>query len=150
MIDDDLKDLSRCMERHRVVLGHRDDDSEQAIDCYGLNVLVAGTSGSGKSTITTGILERLAEQGYQFVVVDPEGDSMAITSSLETVGVRDTGWAALNRDPLEDRVEFTCPQCGTKGTKDEREDRARRITSRTASCRTWKAKERPAVAASTR
>ncbi len=41
---------------------------------YGLNLLVAGTSGSGKSTITTGILERLAEQGYQFAVIDPEGD----------------------------------------------------------------------------
>lgn len=44
--------------------------------------------------------------------------------SLETVGVRYTGWAALNRDPLEDRVEFTCPQCGTKGTKAARRPRA--------------------------
>ena len=44
--------------------------------------------------------------------------------SLETVGVRYTGWAALNRDPLEDRVEFTCPQCGTKGTKAVRRPRA--------------------------
>ena len=35
----------------------------------------------------------------------------------ETIGVRYTGWAALNRDPLEDLVEFTCPQCGTQGTK---------------------------------
>ena len=38
-------------------------------------------------------------------------------SSIETVGVRLTGWAALNRDPLEDRVEYTCPQCGTRGAK---------------------------------
>ena len=45
-------------------------------------------------------------------------------NSLETVGVRYTGWAALNRDPLEDRVEFTCPQCGEKGTKAARRPRA--------------------------
>jgi hypothetical protein len=40
-----------------------------------------------------------------------------MSRSAETVGVRYTGWAALNRDPLDDRVEYTCPHCGTKGTK---------------------------------
>jgi hypothetical protein len=34
----------------------------------------AGTSGSGKSTFAVGFLERLAERGYQFCVIDPEGD----------------------------------------------------------------------------
>jgi hypothetical protein len=38
-------------------------------------------------------------------------------SSVETVGVRYTGWAALNRDPLEDPVEYVCPHCGTHGAK---------------------------------
>jgi hypothetical protein len=45
-------------------------------------------------------------------------------NSLETIGVRYTGWAALNRDPLEDRVEFTCPQCGAQGDKAARRPRA--------------------------
>jgi hypothetical protein len=45
-------------------------------------------------------------------------------SSLETVGVRYTGWAALNRDPLEDVVEYTCPHCGTRGTKAARRPRS--------------------------
>ena len=44
--------------------------------------------------------------------------------STETVGVRYTGWAALNRDPLEDPVEYTCPHCGTKGTKAARRPRS--------------------------
>ena len=35
---------------------------------------VVGQSGSGKSTLAMGFLERLEEQGYQYVVVDPEGD----------------------------------------------------------------------------
>ncbi len=45
-------------------------------------------------------------------------------TSLETVGIRYTGWAALNRDPLEDTVEYTCPHCGTKGAKAARRPRA--------------------------
>ena len=45
-------------------------------------------------------------------------------SSIETVGVRYTGWAALNRDPSEDLVEYTCPHCGTHGTKNARRPRS--------------------------
>ena len=37
--------------------------------------------------------------------------------SLETVGIRVTGWAALNRDPQSDLVEFKCPKCGAEGMK---------------------------------
>ena len=44
--------------------------------------------------------------------------------TFETVGVRYTGWAALNRDPLEDRVEFVCPNCGTQGAKAARRPRS--------------------------
>ena len=36
--------------------------------------MVCGTSGSGKSTVTTAIMERLADAAYQVLVVDPEGD----------------------------------------------------------------------------
>ena len=45
-------------------------------------------------------------------------------NSLETIGVRYTGWAALNRDPLEDHVEFTCPHCGVAGVKNARRPRS--------------------------
>jgi hypothetical protein len=41
----------------------------------------------------------------------------------EVVGVRRTGWAALDRDPQEDRVEFVCPHCGKKGQKNARRER---------------------------
>jgi hypothetical protein len=36
--------------------------------------LLAGTSGGGKSTLATGMLERIIEKGYQFCIIDPEGD----------------------------------------------------------------------------
>jgi len=41
----------------------------------------------------------------------------------EVVGVRRTGWAALDRDPQLDVVEFTCPHCGAKGQKKARHER---------------------------
>jgi hypothetical protein len=44
--------------------------------------------------------------------------------SPEALGVRYTGWAALDRDPQEDRVEFVCPHCGRQGAKGARRARA--------------------------
>ena len=42
----------------------------------------------------------------------------------ETIGVRFTGRAALDRDPLEDKLEFVCPFCEVPGTKSARRPRA--------------------------
>jgi hypothetical protein len=44
--------------------------------------------------------------------------------SMATVGVRYTGWAALDRDPQDDRIEFECPRCGTAGSKPARRSRS--------------------------
>ena len=44
--------------------------------------------------------------------------------NVETVGVRRTGWAALDRDPQQDTVEYTCPHCGAQGQKKARRERA--------------------------
>ncbi|HEX2227115.1 MAG TPA: DUF87 domain-containing protein [Candidatus Binatia bacterium] len=41
---------------------------------YGLNILIAGPSASGKSTLAVGVIERLISGAYQVCVVDPEGD----------------------------------------------------------------------------
>lgn len=45
-------------------------------------------------------------------------------SAIDTIGIRYTGWAALNRDPLQDTVEYTCPHCGAKGSKSARRPRS--------------------------
>jgi HAD superfamily hydrolase (TIGR01484 family) len=37
-------------------------------------VLIAGSSGAGKSKLATLLLERIADRGYQACVIDPEGD----------------------------------------------------------------------------
>jgi HAD superfamily hydrolase (TIGR01484 family) len=74
LLANDLADLEEKLERHHVLLGHEADGAEVRLPSYGGGLLVAGPSGSGKSTIVTGYLERLAEHGYQFCLIDPEGD----------------------------------------------------------------------------
>jgi predicted RNA-binding Zn-ribbon protein involved in translation (DUF1610 family) len=44
--------------------------------------------------------------------------------NVETIGVRRTGWAALDRDPQQDKVEFVCPYCGARDQKNARRERA--------------------------
>jgi ABC-type phosphonate transport system ATPase subunit len=74
IVKEDLKARSDRLRRHEILLGHRDGHEEVRLCPYGVNLLITGPSGSGKSTVTTAFLERLKEQGYQFCVIDPEGD----------------------------------------------------------------------------
>src|SRR6185295_18271721 len=74
MLADDLAQLAPRLGRHDLPLGHDVEGRPVTVPAYGATVLIAGTSGGGKSTIVTGLIERLAEKGYQHCVVDPEGD----------------------------------------------------------------------------
>jgi hydroxymethylpyrimidine pyrophosphatase-like HAD family hydrolase len=96
LITDDLAALAPRLTRHGILLGKRDDGSEERIEPYGLGVLVTGTSGSGKSTLTKGLLERLAAAGYQYVIIDPEGDYERFEGAV-TLG-------DAKRAPLPDEV----------------------------------------------
>jgi HAD superfamily hydrolase (TIGR01484 family) len=70
----DLKELEPQLKRHEIPLGTTSSREEVSISPYGASILLAGTSGGGKSTFATGLLERLREGGYQFCILDPEGD----------------------------------------------------------------------------
>src|SRR5262245_48635865 len=74
LIATDLRDLSPVVERQRILIGHADDGSDLSLESFDGNVLVAGPSGSGKTTVTTALLERILDAGFQFCVIDPEGD----------------------------------------------------------------------------
>jgi HAD superfamily hydrolase (TIGR01484 family) len=74
LIADDLASLEGRLTRHHLLLGTRPDGSRECIRPYGSSMLIAGPSASGKSTVATGLLERLMEAKYQFCIVDPEGD----------------------------------------------------------------------------
>jgi HAD superfamily hydrolase (TIGR01484 family) len=71
----DLAELAPALSRHDIPLGHgADGAADVLLPAYGASLLVAGTSGAGKSTAVVGICERMADRGYQHVIVDPEGD----------------------------------------------------------------------------
>ena len=74
LIANDLCRLEDRLPQHSVQIGRRSDGSVVAVAPYGKNILIAGPSASGKSTITAGIVERLIHQEYQLCIIDPEGD----------------------------------------------------------------------------
>jgi HAD superfamily hydrolase (TIGR01484 family) len=82
LVTDDLAALEPKLHRHHVLLGTLDDDSEFNVVPYGTVGLVAGGSGSGKTTATSGLIERIAESGYQVCIIDPEGDHEAFPAAV--------------------------------------------------------------------
>ena len=91
----DLAELAAKLVRHHIKVG-TDGDETITIDPYATNIMICGTSGSGKSTLTSAILERLGDAGYQYAIVDPEGDY----ASLETAVVL----GGTQREPLIDEI----------------------------------------------
>lgn len=82
LLSDDLRAVEDRLTRHRIVVGTAQTGDQLDLSPYGPKVLVTGSSGSGKSTIATGLLERIAERGYQVCVIDPEGDYEAFEGAV--------------------------------------------------------------------
>jgi hydroxymethylpyrimidine pyrophosphatase-like HAD family hydrolase len=74
MVGSDLANLRERLSRHRIPIGKASDGQEVSVVPYGENLLLAGTSGGGKSTFATAFVEALAQCAYQFCIIDPEGD----------------------------------------------------------------------------
>jgi HAD superfamily hydrolase (TIGR01484 family) len=81
LVATDLKELEDRLH-HKLLLGKRLNGAEVWQQPYGKNILIAGTSGAGKSTIAMGFLERLEEQAYQYLIIDPEGDYSSFPGSV--------------------------------------------------------------------
>ena len=73
LLADDLRRFDSHLKRHHIVIGTTDGHEVKHLP-YGVNALLAGKSGGGKTTLATGLLERLVEQDYQVCILDPEGD----------------------------------------------------------------------------
>lgn len=73
LVDDDLRSVGSRLARARLDAGTREDSSVVHLTPFE-TVLVTGTSGSGKSTTVTALLEQMRDQDYQYCVIDPEGD----------------------------------------------------------------------------
>lgn len=74
LLASDLSTLEPRLTRYDILLGKREGDTEARLKPYGHNLLLAGSSQGGKTTLASGIIEWLAEQGYQLCILDPEGD----------------------------------------------------------------------------
>ncbi len=95
LVAEDLRSADPKLSRRRILLGHAGDEPI-TVSAYGPSLLMAGPSGTGKSSVLRGFLEGLAEQAYQFCVVDPEGDYDQLGAAV-TLGSAD-------RAPLVDEA----------------------------------------------
>jgi hydroxymethylpyrimidine pyrophosphatase-like HAD family hydrolase len=88
LLHDDLASHEPELTRHHLLLGRDSSDQEVRIPPYGENILLTGTSGSGKSALAATLLEGLSEAKYTFCVVDPDGVHDA-TSGAVSLGASD-------------------------------------------------------------
>jgi HAD superfamily hydrolase (TIGR01484 family) len=96
LIADDLATVNERLKRHGILVGKTAAGEERRLDPFGVNLLIAGSSASGKSTITTGLLERLEAKRYQFVIIDPEGDYSTLAKAFVL--------GDISRPPLAEEV----------------------------------------------
>jgi len=72
IVRDDARVLAP--RRHGILVGHDREGREVYLEPHRGTVLIAGSSGIGKSTIATALTERMVEKALEFCVFDPEGD----------------------------------------------------------------------------
>ena len=82
LVESGPRDATPSVDRHRLQLGTIDADTPLTVPVHGTRLLIAGASGSGKSTIATALLEQLLEARYQCCLIDPEGDYSSLEPAI--------------------------------------------------------------------
>jgi hydroxymethylpyrimidine pyrophosphatase-like HAD family hydrolase len=83
MLADDLASREGgSLARHDILLGKDAQGKRIALSPFRVSALVVGSSGSGKSTVVAGLVERLRAAGYNFCIIDPEGDYDSVESAV--------------------------------------------------------------------
>ena len=73
LTETDLAGRRTSVARVQPFIGETDDGLSRQLNPFE-TVLVTGSSGAGKSTVVTALLEQMVANNIQFCVVDPEGD----------------------------------------------------------------------------
>jgi hydroxymethylpyrimidine pyrophosphatase-like HAD family hydrolase len=74
LVTHDLANAPPARHRRALNIGKDANGKEVSLPAAGVSLLVSGTHGSGKSSLTRRILERLSSAGYQFCVLDGRGE----------------------------------------------------------------------------
>ena len=82
LIRDDLASLDHLLLRHFLPVGEKSNGEAYEISPAGTNLLISGSSGSGKTTLCAALLEQITAKGYQYCLIDPEGDYNYISGAL--------------------------------------------------------------------
>jgi hydroxymethylpyrimidine pyrophosphatase-like HAD family hydrolase len=82
LINSELSGLNDKLTRHYLKLGEEEGGRSFAISPYRSGILLSGVSGSGKTTFTISIIESLKGKGYQFCLIDPEGDYLELPGAV--------------------------------------------------------------------
>lgn len=77
--------------RWEVPVGNADDGTRVTVPGGGANVLITGASGSGKSFLAGTLVEGLVLRGYSVLVMDAEGDHVALGRLAGTAAVGGEG-----------------------------------------------------------
>jgi hydroxymethylpyrimidine pyrophosphatase-like HAD family hydrolase len=98
MLATDLADIDTNVRRQRIRLAEWEDGKPEYLTPHRESLLLSGSSGGGKTTFTTGLLERVIGGGFQVCVIDPEGDYEGLHG---TVGIGSTEQAPSIEQVLE-------------------------------------------------
>ncbi len=71
-------------DRQGILVGTAANDEHVFLEPGRGAVLIAGSSGIGKSTLATALTERMVERGLEFCVLDPEGDYAELEHAVST------------------------------------------------------------------
>jgi len=83
MLADDLASRdSGPLARHNIRLGKSVEGKSIGLSPFRVSALAVGSSGSGKSTVVAGLVERLRAAHYNFCIIDPEGDYDSVESAV--------------------------------------------------------------------
>ncbi|HTE32469.1 MAG TPA: HAD-IIB family hydrolase [Chryseolinea sp.] len=82
VVEDEHAEVSDRLARHYLHLGTMEDQQDFTISPYRPGILLGGVSEGGKSTFGTSIAESLASAGYQFCLIDPEGDYLELPDTV--------------------------------------------------------------------
>ena len=115
---------SKLLER-RIVLGTRPDGSELTYPVFGANVLITGTSGTGKSTLTGVFVERLARADYVMCLFDPEGDYRTLADHEGIVVLTAESADASRADEMEQLLRHRSTSVAIDLSQLDREEKIR-------------------------